>query len=97
MKISCNQTGKSTRKLAQKFNVSPKTIKKEFKKAGVQCKKRKKVPSYSNDRLIRILKNCRKLIDIFKDKAIVMDDESYFELKNDTNGNSHFHTTYYDP
>ena len=70
-----------------------KTIRNILKKNKLKCYKKIKAPMYDGDQENRVIVNCGKLLQVFKDKKIIMDDESYFQLKCDyLPGNDHYFT-----
>jgi transposase len=96
IKMAENKIGVSIRKLGRKFNVSHTTIVRNVKKSGLQFRKRRKTPKYTEKQLLKIKKNCHSLRTkhLRGDKVIVMDDEKYFTFSNSTNtGNNGFYTS----
>lgn len=90
-----NKVGVSQRQLARKFEVSQPTVHRILKKRGVQKRKRKHAPKYTEKQLQNIPKCCRALRTkhFSKEKFIVIDDEKYFTLANHTmSGNDIFYT-----
>lgn len=88
-----DKCGISLRRLARKHNVNPSTMSRIFQSKGVMCHHRQRAPLYTDEQLERVKRNSKKLVQTFKGVTVVMDDETYFKLKNDfLPGNDHFFT-----
>lgn len=90
-----NKIGMSLRKLSRRYGVSKDTISRELKRRGIQYRKRKKCPKYTQNQLARIPRCCRALrrTHFANNKVIVIDDEKYFTLSNsEIKGNDGFYT-----
>lgn len=90
-----NSHGTSQRKLARKYNVHHSYIFKILKtKTDIRYRKKIKVPKRSDQQKQAVSKKCRKLTKLFRNKEVVIDDESYFRLNNsELSGNSGFYTS----
>jgi transposase len=89
-----NKRGTSLRQKAKKYNVNEKTLRNVLKERGVKCYKRIKAPQYTPEQEGRAKTRAGKLLQVLKEKKILMDDEAYFKLKGDyLPGNDHFFTS----
>ena len=95
---STGRVGVSTRKLASKYGISPRYVRKTLAKNGVTYRKRQPSPRYSPGQAERARAAAddlrRNFFSPSSSTEIVMDDESYFPLKDDNfNGNSGFYVS----
>ena len=86
-----HRDGVSQRRLAKIFDCSQPHICKKIKnKTNIRYRK-KRAPKRTSVQKAAIRPKCRKLSIIFRKKAIIMDDESYFGLSNtELSGNAGF-------
>ena len=82
-----NRRGPSTRRVAGRYGVSQRTIQRTLHRQDATCPKRKAAPDISPEQLVRVQERCQELSTRYFPAggrvAIVIDDESYFTLKND--------------
>jgi hypothetical protein len=101
-RLTNNQKGVSTRKLARIFEVSQTNIVEQLAKMGLKHHKRQKIPNYDQQtpektkRYLKRVKKCSKelanQIDLSNFK-VVMDDEKYFRFSGDRMpGNDGYYT-----
>ena len=90
-----HRDGVSQRRLAKIFDCSQPHICKTIKnKTNIRYRKKKRAPKRTSVQKAAIRPKCRKLSIIFRKKAIIMDDESYFGLSNtELSGNAGFYTS----
>jgi hypothetical protein len=92
-----NKSGKSTRMLAKKFKCSQSYIVKTLKnKCQMQYRRKIQVPDRSEKQQQQLRPRCRRLMEKFRGKQFILDDESYFTFKHSNkNANVGFYTTDY--
>ena len=82
-----NKVGASTKKVAGRYDISKSTVQRTLHRRGAKCPKRTAVPNISTEQHVRIKERCGRLArDFFPEGGrvdIVIDDESYFLLKDD--------------
>jgi transposase len=85
-RLTDQKTGISLRGLAPKFDVNFSTIGRNLKAIGIMYRKKKRAPKYTNKQLeeipTRARRLCRTLLN--GDFELVMDDEKYFLLHNES-------------
>lgn len=93
-----NKTGRSLRVSAKRLHVCHKTVANSLRRAGVQCRPRKKAPSYKPgqkkqvQRTLGILYREHLLSNSRQPPTIVMDDETYIKESDAIKfGNSHYY------
>ena len=81
-----NKTGISLRRLSSKFKVSFKTISNQLKAMGIYYHKKRRAPRYSDKQLQEIPTRARRLYRLLSkdDFQLIMDDEKYFMLHNES-------------
>ena len=78
-----HRDGISQTKLAKVFDVSHQYISKIIRtKTGIRYRKKIRVPNRSEQQKSAVRPKCRRLVDIFRKKEVILDDESYFGLSN---------------
>lgn len=87
--------GISQRKLASKFNITQQYVCQILKeKTDIRYMKKKKVPNRTIAQQTVVRSKCRHLVNLFRGKIVILDDESYFRLSNnDLAANSGFYTS----
>lgn len=90
-----HKTGVSQRMLAKRFNVSKSYMNEIIKtKTNIRYYKKFKVPKRTEKQKAEIRPKCSFLTSFFRNKAIIVDDESYFKLSNcQLSGNSGFYSS----
>ena len=93
-----NKKGVSTKTLGKKFGVSRFTIARTFKRQGGKYHLRRRAPLVTEKQRPKIMEACEALATIYyplnSSTAIVIDDESYFPVGNDSlSGNRGFWST----
>lgn len=90
-----HQHGISQRSLAKKFNVNQSYICKTIKqKTIIRYHKKIKAPKRTPEQQSLVRPKCSKLVEIFRKKQVIIDDESYFGLSNcNISGNSGFYSS----
>lgn len=82
-----NKKGASTSKQASQYGVTTQTIRNTMRREGVNAKKRQRSPKISPDQHIKIQERCqilaRDYFPIDGRNHVIIDDESYFLLKDD--------------
>jgi AraC-like DNA-binding protein len=81
--ITLNRVGVSLQRLVSRFKVNKSTISREFKRMGATCRDRTKVPLYTPEQLARAEERSKTLAVDLKNTTLIMDDESYFSMKDD--------------
>jgi transposase len=88
-----DRKGVSMRQQANKYEVDEKTIRNILREKGIKCYRRSKAPLYSDEQENRTRQRAGKLLQLLRNKVIIMDDECYFKLKGDfLPGNDHFYS-----
>ena len=87
--------GISQRGLAKRFDVSQSYINKIIKeKTLVRYRKKTKAPKRTRAQKVQVRRKCRKLVSLFRENFVILDDESYFHLSNtELSGNAGFYTS----
>ena len=87
-----NKTGVSQRMLAIRFNISKSYMNKIIKtKTNIHYYKKFKVPKRTEKQKAEVRPKCSFLTSLFRNKSIIVDDESYFKSSNcQLSGNSGF-------
>lgn len=94
--LAIDRVGVSSRRLASRFRVSKSTINRALKNMGAICRARTKAPLYTPEQLTRTQERSKKLAVTLRNRIVIMDDESYFSMKNDRlSGNDRFYTLDY--
>jgi transposase len=78
-----NRPGVSLRQEARKYGVCTTTMHNIIHERGLECRKRRKAPQYTEDQEKRAKVRAGKLLRVLGERKIIMDDESYFKLKCD--------------
>lgn len=90
------KTGVSLRQIQPKFNVNISTLNRQLKAMGITYRKRKRAPKYTDKQLDEIPTRAQRLYRaLLKDNVeLVMDDEKYFLLHNESiSANRGFYTS----
>ena len=78
-----HQTGRSQKKFAQRLNCDRSYVSKMLKtKTNIRCRKRTKKPLMTENQKRQARPKCRKLVQQFGKNDFILDDESYFTLRN---------------
>lgn len=72
--------GRSQRKAARKFNISQQYVHTLLRKGGIKCRKKKTIPDRNEDQALAAPNKCRILINKYRERQWILDDESYFTL-----------------
>ena len=90
-----HQHGISQRYLAKKFNVNQSHICRTIKqKTIIRYHKKIKAPKRTPEQQSLVRPKCSKLVELFRKKQLIIDDESYFGLSNSNiSGNSGFYSS----
>lgn len=90
-----HRDGISQRALAQRFGVHQSTICRTIKrKTTIRYYKKKRTPKRTAQQKAVARSKCTKLASIFREKQVIIDDESYFSLSNhELLGNSGFYSS----
>lgn len=81
-----HKTGISIRQIARKFAVHRRTIQRELNSMGIQYRKKKRAPRYTEKQLQEVPTRARRLYrTLLNDNfELIMDDEKYFTLSNES-------------
>lgn len=89
-----NNDAMSQRDAARKFKCSQPYICRSLKNIGLECRKKKRAPEYTDQQKSTIMSQCRWMTRSYKGKSFILDDESYFPLsKTHIPGNDRYYTS----
>lgn len=90
-----HKDGISQRLLAKQFGVHQSSISRTLKqKTNIRYRKKIKAPKRTPAQAAAVRPKCGRLVKIFREKTIILDDESFFTLSNsDLSGNAGFYTS----
>jgi len=75
--------GVSQHSLAKRFNVTQQYISKIInEKTSIRYRKKTKAPKRTPTQKAAVRPKCRQLVELFRNKIVIIDDESYFHLSN---------------
>ena len=95
-RLTDQKTGISLRKIAPKFDVDISTISRHLKAMGITYREKKRAPKYADKQLEEVPTRAQRLYLTLSngDFELVMDDEKYFLLHNESIAANHdFHTS----
>ena len=94
-KLIDKKDGISQRILAKRFNVYQQYISKIInEKTSIRHRKNTKAPIRTSAQKVAMRPKCRKLVSLFRKKAVIIDDESCFPLSNiNLSGNAEYYTS----
>jgi transposase len=94
LKYFNHHQGRSQRKAARKFNIAQPYVHTLLRKGGIKCRKKKTIPDRSESQALAAKGKCRILIEKYRDRHWILDDESYFTLSNSSlAGNDVYYTS----
>ena len=81
-----HKTGISLRRIAHKFNVHRRTIQRELNDMGIEYRKKKRAPRYTEKQIQEAPTRARRLYRTLlnNDFDLILDDEKYFSLNNES-------------
>ena len=89
-----HKQGRSQRKAARKFEISPSYVNKLLKVSSIKCRKKKTIPDRTHLQALAAKTKCRIIYEKYRNCEWVLDDESYFTLSHSTiAGNNNFYSS----